>query len=438
MADATLVKKSKINLSDYPSQADIQNRILLSDFSPPDIQILEEILFSPLKLSFKKLCRSLPLKENLILSVIQKLQKGGLLSLDGDIIAVDKEMRKYFEFQIQRFDPDFKPDMEFIQGLLKKVPIHYLPTWYSVPRSSNNIFESIVERQLLTPQIFQRFLLELRFNDPVVEDIFKDVVQSPHFQLNSSDLIAKYNLTRPQFEEAMLLLEFHFACCVSYQKEEDYYVEIVSPFYEWKEYLRYLRDTEASYIQSPIEDKKEDFIDQATEFLQKIGKNGSSERPSIVQKLIQVKLLEEDQGKLHLTKMGAEWLEFSAENKALFLYRSANNRILTPGVPQEIANERNIREAEKSIRRALHGEWVYVDDFLKGALVPLSEHSVIQLRKSGKNWKYTTPVYSDGEKALLEATILEWLYECGMVAKGQVQDRKCFAITPFGRYFFEE
>jgi hypothetical protein len=95
MADATLAKKSKINLSDYPSESDIRNRILLSDFTPIDLQILEEILFSPLKLSLKKLSRTLSLTEGQVAQVLQKLQKSSLLQLDGDAIAVDKETNAF-------------------------------------------------------------------------------------------------------------------------------------------------------------------------------------------------------------------------------------------------------------------------------------------------------------------------------------------------------
>src|SRR3990167_3463630 len=154
MIELNQIKKNRINLADYNSRQDIENRIVMSDFSPFDLEVLEEVLFSPLKISLRKLAKNLNTTDIATKQTLDKLAKTSLLSIEGDSVTVDKEMRKYFEFQIQRFSPQFKPDMEFVQGILKKVPIQFLPFWYSIPRTSNNIFESIVEKFLLTPQIF--------------------------------------------------------------------------------------------------------------------------------------------------------------------------------------------------------------------------------------------------------------------------------------------
>jgi hypothetical protein len=210
-----------------------------------DCKVLEEILFSPLKFSLKKLSRNVGLCEEDLAPTLRKLSSAGLLSISDDSILVDKERRKYFEFQLTRFDPDFKPDMEFLAAILRKVPIHLLPSWYAIPRTSNNIFESLVEKYLLTPQIYQRYLMELHFNDPRVNGIIRDVFAAEGFKAQSSDLIAKYNLSRQDFEEILLLLEFYFVCCLTYEKEDDHWIEFVSPFHEWHQYLNFLKNTEA-------------------------------------------------------------------------------------------------------------------------------------------------------------------------------------------------
>ncbi len=207
MLELSPARKNKINLADYNSQQDIENRILMSDFSTLDIEALEEILYSPLKISFKKLVRTVGCSEQDLHNTIKKLSSTGLVTIQDDAILVDKEKRKYFEFQIHRFDPQFKPDMEFLQGILRKVPIHLLPSWYSIPRTSNNIFESIVEKYLLTPHIFQRYLMELNFGDQTLNAIMNDVFTAPDFKVSSSDLISKYNLKRADFEEMLLILE---------------------------------------------------------------------------------------------------------------------------------------------------------------------------------------------------------------------------------------
>jgi len=465
MLELSSTRKNKINLADYNSGQDIANRIVLSDFSPFDLNVLEEILFSPLKISLKKLARNLNVEDLEILPILNKLAKTGLLSLSEDSITVDKEMRKYFEFQIQRFDENFKPDLEFLQALLRKVPIHVLPTWYSIPRTSNNIFESIVEKHLLTPQIFQRYLSELNFTDPVIQGIVKDVLAAE--RISTSDLISRYNLTRPHFEEIMLLLEFSFISCIRYVKEDDHWHEILTPFYEWSQYLRFLKETETPIIDSPeyvVRKRESDyaFVEDMTVVLQSLRKKpvalnellalaGTCQIPvetfedltfakqyfaHLADKLCLIKLAGLIDGRLYAFDTASDWLDLSLENKALHLYRHPFNRILSLSVPAE--EERNVREAEKAIKRVLHGGWVFFDEFIKGVYVPLNEDSVVMLKKSGKHWKYTLPTYSDEAKNLIKATIFEWLFESGVVAIGTFDGRDCFSVTPFGRFFFAD
>ena len=151
-----------------------------------------------------------------------------------------------------------------------------------------------------------------------------------------------------------------------------------------------------------------------------------------------LKFTELRQEKLHFLQVAEEWLKMSLEERALYLYRYPLNKLLNPNIPDFIASDRNIREAEKSIKRVLRKEWVFFDDFVKGVLVALSEESVIMLKKSGKQWKYTLPSYSESEKSLLKAVIFEWLFEMGMTIPGICQGRDCFLVTPFGKFFFDE
>lgn len=439
MLELSPTRKNKVNLSDYNCLQDIENRMLMSDFSSLDIEVLEEILYSPLKISLKKLARSIDSDEAELLESLKKLSQTGLLSIQEDAILVDKEKRKYFEFQIHRFDPQFRPDMEYVQGILRKVPIHLLPTWYSIPRTSNNIFESILEKFLFTPHIFQRYIQELNFGDPILTSIIDDVFNAPDFKVSSTDLISKYNLKRRDFEEILLILEFNFVCCLCYEKQDDHWLEYVAPFHEWHEYLRFVKATETPIISSkePIERYKDSdfaFMEEMSELLLKAKKKPLPIPHSpIIEKLCIVKLAEYTDGKLKTLEPGDAWLDLSLENRALHLYRHPHNRILSLPI-----GERYVREAEKSIKRVLHGGWVYFDDFLKGVLVPLNEHSVIMLKRQGKHWSYTLPIYGEEEKTILKATIFEWLYETGMVMIGKCHGRDCFAVTAFGRFFFDD
>jgi len=481
MLELSSPRKNKVHLNDYDCQQDVENRMLLADFSAFDLEVLEEILYSPLKFSIKKLSRSMGCKEEDLGPILKKLGQTGLLSLQGDeTVLVDKDLRKYFEFQIVRFDPEFKPDTEFLLGLLRKVPIHILPVWYSIPRTSNNIFESILEKYLLTPQIFQRYFLDLNFGEGPIHGIMNDLFSAPDFKLYSSDVIAKYNLERRQFEELMLLLEFNFIGCVSYEREDDHWIEAITPYHEWQEYLRFNKATEAPQLNPKASISR--FRSSDFAFVEDMGsilahsKKRAIPLPSwqpgsplprktlldlaslcslphrtetdveladhylawVIQKLLLIDLADLSGGKLVPLEGAASFFNMTLENRALHLYRHAKNRILNTPLPAQVATERNIREAEKSIKRVLHGGWVLFDEFIKGVLVTLSENSVITLRKTGKHWKYSLPTYSESEKSLLKATLFEWLFETGMVATGTVGGRDCFSVTPFGRYFFEE
>lgn len=249
--ELTTFRKSKVNLSDYDYEKDLENRHLMAEFSTLDLATLEEILYSPLKISVLKLAKNLDVDIKKLLPVLEKLSKTKLLEIQNDDIIVDKEMRKYYEFQILKYDDDFKPDMEFLQGLLRKVPIHILPIWYSLPRSSNNIFQSIIEKYLLTPQVYQRHLIELNNENAVFSGIIKDIFKSPSLKVYAQDLRDKYKLSRKEFNEYMLHFEFNFVLCSSYTKVKDHWVEVVTPFHEWKEYLKFLYKTHLSSHPTP-------------------------------------------------------------------------------------------------------------------------------------------------------------------------------------------
>lgn len=461
MMELGLVRKNhKVNLSDYNFQQDLDLRVLIADLSSFEHELLQEIFFSSLKFPFKKLMRSLDCQEEDLKKSLEKLEKSGLLKWDADFITVDKEMRKYFEFQMNRFDPDFKPDMEFAQGLLRKVPIHVLPSWYAIPRTSNNIFESVVEKYLLTPQIFQRYIAELSYPSPVFQNIVRDVFASPDYRVSSSDIIAKYNLSRRDFEEAMLWLEFHFIVCLTYEKQDDLWFEYISPFHEWQEYLQFLKQTKAPPLppSSKIIRKRENdfaFVEDLSAILRTAPKDPTLSSlghfPQYLKQLVEKILLLQfgswDQGKLFVKEEASFFLKMKSQDQALYLYRHPFNRPLPlHSTAIETAQEwglkdaeyeKRLRTAEKSIRRVLHGDWIFFDDFLKGVTVCLSEGEELELKKVGKHWKYTIPSFDEQEKETLRETVMQWLFETGITAVGECDGRECFAVTALGRTLFE-
>ncbi len=317
---------------------------------------------------------------------------------------------------------------------------------------------------------------ELNFSDPVLSGIVHDVYHSPDLKLYAKDIIEKYGISREQFEHYLLQLEFHFACCLGYENVGDEWKEIVTPLNEWREYAIFLRNTESCPIAQTtkvMRRRSDDFafildLSQVLSLAKKqplalsADKNHrllpakatvsalvakmeglDEEHPSLsdylhylISKLRQLKLADVVEGRLYALESANDFLDMRPENRAIFLYRHPLNRLVSPAVPAELITDRNLREAERSVVRVLNSGWVYFEDFLRGVIVPLGENSIVMLKRHGKSWKYTLPVYSEEELALIKATVLEWLFELGVTAVGEHNGKECFCVTPFGQSLF--
>lgn len=470
MTEMTTFRKNKVELSEYDYTKDVKNRMLMAQFTPMDIEVLEEILYNSLRTPISVLAKNLDLSETELFPILKKLSETKLFALIADHVLLNKEMRKYYEFQVAKFQSDFKPGMEYLQGLLRKVPIHLLPNWYSIPRSSDNIFDSIVEKYLFTPQVFHRYLSDLTFSDPVQKEIMNDVYWSSNFEVEADTIMKKYGLSREDFEYHMLFLEFSFICCVTFRKEEDQFKEVVTPFYEWSEYLSHLQKFESKSVpdqETIVRKKKKDFafLEEMTTLLElscksplsihkihdevwsltdeafAIAKKKTPELSKgdlhhLISKLCMFNFAEIKEKKLHSTEEGKEWLNLTLEEKALSIYRHSLNTFLREDFSETLRNDKALREAEKSILRALDAQWVFLDDFLKGIHIPLVENQTIKLIRNGRTWKYCFPEYSEEEVDFIKAVIKEWLFELGITALGMKDGRECFCVTPFGQGLF--
>lgn len=468
------LKQPKISLEDYSYKQDLENRQLLSQFTPQDLLVLEEILYSSLQIPLDKLAQSMELTQDELLPILVKLSKTGLFAFDHEDIRVDKELRKYFEVQVQRFDPDFRPGMDFLQSQLHNVPIHIQPLWYAISRSSNHIFDSIIEKYLLTPQILFRYLGELNFPEPALMKCIKEVYTPPYFRISVAHLAQEFQLSGREVQECILKLELHFVCCLRYEKEEQGFRAVLTPFQEWLDYVRFLERTQTPSIPSDraiermrphdfsyIHDlshvllaaKKQPFAmhlareglevppESIALFSKKFEdfatiKNPKAYIQALIEKLCHLKLTSIVDHRLYALDSASDFIDLSTENKALFLYRHPLNRSAFDTISPEILTDRVLREAEKSIIRVLDKGWVYLEEFLSGVLVPLGETSKTVLKRQGKSWKYTLPLYSEEELALIRIIVLEWLFELGITAVGKQQGKDCFCVTSFGRSLF--
>lgn len=447
------LRKAKISLADYSFRRDIEVRLLMAQLSVIEVDVLREIIHHSLKISIEQLAEDLEIEVKTLLPVLDKLSVTKLFKRQNMHLLVDKEMRKYYEVKIERFDDDFRPDLEYLQSVLNKVPIHVLPIWYAIPRSSDNIFDSIVEKYFLTPKIYRQYLSELQFDTPILEAIIHETCQPPDFKVTTAELIAKFNLTQECLEEYLLLLEYHFACCLSYEKVKDRWQEVVTPFAEWREYLQFEYQTRVRPIRNSIEKDQQvefQFIKdlssilhacQSKKILPQSVKNlhsHTSHRQALVDKLIQVEFVKQSStGQIMATEKGKVWMSKPLPEQISRLASDPLNMLINVENFSSLWNVRNLHLIEKSLRRLLPHDWVEVQDFLKGFMAPIGEKGPITLKNKGKKWKYTLPTYTDQEKQFIQEVVLERLAELGIVETGIHKGHLCFCVTPFGHHFIQ-
>lgn len=445
------VRKNKINLSDYPYKRDIEIRLLLSHLSLFEVNVLKEILHHSLRIPIDTFAEELDVTSAQLYKTLDKLSATKLFKVEGSTLIVDKELRKYFETQLEKFDEDFVPDIEFLMGLLGKIPINILPTWYAIPRSSDNILYSIIEKYLQTPKMYRQYLADLVFDDPIVPKMIKDLYEAPNFQVKASDLMKKYHLSREQFEEYVLLLEYHFVCCLSYIQVGQHWEEVIRPYHEWLEYLL----SEQKEILTPIATpKKIELTAEPLEFafildMQKVLKEGeltfkklssllkgrsSDYIQHLYSKLVQLEFAEEKKSGLSITEKGSQWLLLSLRDQSIELAADPLNRLREFPLHSSLFAARNLNLIEKNLLKRLErSNWVYLDEFIDGFNAPIGDKESVILKNRGKKWKYALPTFTKEELYFVACIVMERFFELGIVATGMHDGRECFCLTPFGR-----
>ena len=73
--ESTLYRKNRVNLEDYDYKKDIQNRLLMTQFSEDDFEILEEIIYNPTKFPIDRLVKQLGKSLKEVLNALERLAK---------------------------------------------------------------------------------------------------------------------------------------------------------------------------------------------------------------------------------------------------------------------------------------------------------------------------------------------------------------------------
>lgn len=447
------VFKTQVVLSDYPYRKDIEHRVLISNLSVFEVEVLQEILHNTLIIPIEKLAENLDVKAEGLIPVLDGLSKTKLFKREERKIVVDKELRKYYESQMEKFDEDFEPNFEFLQSLLSKVPLPVLLGWYTLPRTSTNIFSSIIEQVFQTPAVYRQYLSELKFSNPVLKEIIKDLNKSPDHEICAKEIIKKYELTREAFEEYLLLLEFHFVCCLRYIKKGDKWEEVVTFFSEWREFLEFEKRASPPVIKNQKEvqpNSPTDFCfvkDLAISLRAIQEKKGGSQIQEmlnfkskewyeiLLDKLLQIEMIAEGEKRAYeVTEKGLLWLKKSMEDQILALSLDPLNTLISFD-PKELWNTRNLRLIGNSLKPLIHHKWVYLDDYVEGFSGSIGTKDPVKLVKKGTKWKYILPRYDAHEIQFIRSVIMERFFELGIVMTGKHDDRPCFYLTKFGHQF---
>lgn len=475
MQELKQTKKQKIPLSDYDYQADIRNRIILKGLSQEEISVLEEILFSPVTTPIDHISQNLDIPTHVLTPILDKLLKTELFIIEDQVIRIHKDRRKYFEVQIEKFDPSFKPGMNFLQQLLKNVPIQVLPTWYHIPRSSNHIFNSIIEKYLLTPQLYRRHIKEFISLEETASLIARDIHFSESQTMTGTEIREKYNLTDEEYEELLLELEFNFICLQSFREEGDGYEEIITPIFEWTQYLEASKNLKPEVLDGTdsVKSYRPDefaFVEEMSSLLKYAEKqsillefNQSQDRwvPTpeskaqmqsdkknhfalddvylvrLINKLLLLGLAFIDEDTLKPTPLSKDWLAFPIQKRSHITFKHPHNAPSTEMLGEPFhPHDRRILEIQKSLAKAAYNGWVTFNSFLRGAQIPFSETKRVYLKQSGKNWQYSLPEYTEGEVKFIHNIIFDWLFESGVVKIGHYQEQEVFCLSPLGKALF--
>jgi len=446
MPQTVLSKKNKIFLADFQYKKEIENRLFMASLTPFEVTVLQEIIHSSIKIPISDLCDTLSCPEYLLLPVFEKFCKIGLLTRQKDSLYVDKVLRKYFEFHIQKFDNDFVADIEFFLGILSMLPISILPIWYGIPRSSDNIFQSLIEKYFLTPKIYQKYLDDLVFDEEHLTAIKDDLFLSPDLALEIPHIREKYSLSKEKLKESLLILELHFVGAETFHRNKEDCKGILKPFLEFREYLFETRKSlQTIEDQCQIKTQYEDdfgFLFAFQDFLKELNDDTfvyeeTDSHKAFVNQAWVLGFVQEPTGPPKVKQNPKAFLDMSLQNRAALIYRYAAAdyayNVFADHRPTIECVERSIREIENGLRKVIGKGWIFFDDFFNNFNGHIGDSDPVILKKVGKTWSYVAPVYTPCEAFFIEQMIFKTLFRAGITATGRYQGRLCFTVTNFGK-----
>ncbi|MCB1137065.1 MAG: hypothetical protein KDK78_12420, partial [Chlamydiia bacterium] len=363
---ATQSQKTRIQLPDYDFHLDIEDRLLTASLTAAEVEILEELMHSSLVVEEEELEEDFSVAA--IRSTLSKLEDCGLLYREDDSVYIDKERRKAFETLTWRFD-DTRATLDYVKALLKKVPIHCLPNWYCIPRTSDDIFTALIEHYLEAPKLYERHIQESLAEDPVLQDLYNEASKAPYYCTTAASAMERLGLTPAEYQEKVLLLEFHLAAFGSFRMDQGEWVEVLIPLHEHVCYL-----TERAERQQSLQGPKEPSPPAPFSFLRELKHTlgilikgpvpQSKLSPRMRDTLLLAKLATEDAGALHATPKAEDWLSRDLEDCSQSLCNYQRGRYKKASEPSLAFTERDLIDVGKALTDLPPDTWIPVDMFI--------------------------------------------------------------------------
>ena len=429
--------KNKIDLSDYPYKLDIHRRRCVSRFSPFERDLFYEMCLGSLETTVESLAEDMDIDPAIILAVLKKNSTIGLYNLHGMDVCINKEERKLYEVELEKFNEAFFPDLNHIRLLFQKAPIDVLPEWFSLPKTCTAIFPTLIDKHFATPKLFERYLQELEFDDPLLNKIVKDLYSSPQYSLNLQAMKDTYFLSDELLYQIVAILEFNLVAVHSYQKIGDGYHEVITPPHEYRSLLLDKLERRPKLINATERELATytvhfDYVPRVTKTLKTIeqlmaGKKETSVEPSdleLIKKLLDIDLLNTIDEEIVLSPEGNLFLTLDEEEKTKHFInpRRGKKRLFSEWVQRQIEKE-----------MLSYSDWILVDAFVDSLQIPLDVHAPLELVRKGRASYYILPTYSAEDKQVIHTYVTDHLAIGGIVELAHVEGQLAFRLTQFGR-----
>ncbi|MCH9811144.1 hypothetical protein K0U07_00095, partial [bacterium] len=344
------------------------------------------------------------------------------------------------------------------------VPIHSIVSWFQIPRTSNNIFNSVIDKHFKSPKMYERYLKDTLAESPLCKAIY-DLVDQKGGKALAQEIMSELSLSDTELEEKILLLEYHYILASCYEEKDGKYIKYITEFSEWREHKKLcgnscdqedltegqvecFAEEEFSFIKDmslllelcekerlKIEyDQKQELFYLKGDVNPSLGFSNTS--PFYLARVINKNLLlglvviEEDF--LRQTSPARKWLDTPIKQRTMITFKHPHNSLSHKSDFSFGRHDRNIIEVQKALSRIQPGRWIFFEKFMNDHLYAANTLKQPELKKVGRGWQYALPDYDQEEIAFIKVVVLDWLFESGMIIPGKSNGKECFKVTSLG------